>query len=83
MIYKSVKSFEPNELALELDLVRFRQLDVAFLKKSRQSLHQKVCEFIVAFNALGNVDADIWLIDMTERQIKENENQKNKQTRQV
>ena len=73
--YKYVKSYEPNEIALELDLERFKRLNVDSTKASRWTLHKQVCEFIGASNALGNTDANIWLIDMTEKQIRERINE--------
>ena len=73
--HKYVQTYEPNEIALELDLERFRHLDAAPLKGSRWPLRKRVCEFIGASNALGNTDANIWLIDMTEEQIRERINE--------
>lgn len=73
--YKSVELYEPTEIVLELDLERFRYLNAAPLKRSRRYPHEKVCEFIGASDALGNTDANIWLIDMTEKQIIERINE--------
>jgi pheromone shutdown protein TraB len=64
--YNAVKYYEPNEIALELDLERFRHLKASTQDISR---YQNVCEFIGAADAIGNVDANIWLIDMAQQQI--------------
>jgi pheromone shutdown protein TraB len=66
-----INLYKPNEIALELDPDRFKQLNINSFYKSSQSFYKKDCEFIVASNALGNIDADIWLIDLTQNQIQE------------
>jgi pheromone shutdown protein TraB len=67
--YTAVKKLKPTDLAIELDPERFRALntDCALCPKNLKCTHK--CEFIGAVDALGNVDANIWLIDMTRRQF--------------
>jgi len=71
-VYESIKSFKPKDVAIELDWERFRTLTAVCLAcPKRISCGRSVCEFTGASEALGNVDANIWLIDMTEREIGE------------
>jgi len=67
--YQAVKRLEPTDLAIELDLKRFRILNAACWSCSRRGICDTKCEFIGATEALGNVDANIWLIDMSEHEI--------------
>jgi pheromone shutdown protein TraB len=67
--YQAVKRLQPTDLAIELDLKRFRILNAACWSCSRRGTCDTKCEFIGATEALGNVDANIWLIDMSEREI--------------
>lgn len=67
--YQAVKRLQPTDLAVELDLKRFRILSAACWTCVRRRTCTTTCEFIGATEALGNVDADIWLIDMSEREI--------------
>jgi pheromone shutdown protein TraB len=69
--YAAVKKLKPTDLAIELDPERFRALntDCALCPKNLKCTHK--CEFIGAVDALGNVDANIWLIDMTRHQFKQ------------
>jgi len=69
--YQAVKRLQPTDLAIELDLKRFRVLNAACWACSRRETCTTRCEFIGATEALGNVDANIWLIDMSEREIGE------------
>jgi len=66
----AVTSLRPSDVALELDMRRFRSLNNSCLGCPRRGSCQGVCEFIGATLALGNVDANIWLIDMTETEMK-------------
>ena len=66
----AVNSLRPSDVALELDMIRFRALNNACLGCPRCGSCRGVCEFIGATLALGNVDANIWLIDMTEIEMK-------------
>jgi len=67
--YQAVNELKPSDLAVELDLERFRTLNTncALCPENRACTHK--CEFIGAAEALGNVDANIWLIDMSRRQF--------------
>ena len=68
--YESIKSLNPKDVAIELDLRRFKHLNTACLGCPKISSCKGLCEFTVAAEALGNVDANIWLIDMTEQEIR-------------
>ncbi len=65
----AITSLRPSDVALELDLKRFRSLNNACIGCPRRGSCQGVCEFIGATLALGNVDANVWLIDMTELEM--------------
>jgi len=67
--YQAVKRLQPTDLAIELDMKRFRILNAACWTCPRHGTCTTRCEFIGATEALGNVDANIWLIDMSEREI--------------
>jgi len=67
--YQAVKRLQPTDLAIELDLKRFRILNIACWTCPRHGTCTTKCEFIGATEALGNVDANIWLIDMSEHEI--------------
>jgi len=66
--YQAVKNTGTKDLAIELDEKRFRTLNrlCFFCSKSFCSFK---CEFITAAEALGNIDANIWLIDMSEEDM--------------
>jgi len=67
--FESIKSLNPKDVAIELDWKRFKHLNTACLGCSKTGSCKGLCEFTVAAEALGNVDANIWLIDMTEREM--------------
>jgi len=67
--YQAVKRLQPTDLAIELDMKRFRILNAACWTCPRHGTCTTKCEFIGATEALGNVDANIWLIDMSEHEI--------------
>ncbi|MGQ9460101.1 MAG: TraB/GumN family protein [Candidatus Bathyarchaeaceae archaeon] len=67
--YEAVKRLQPTDLAIELDMKRFRILNAACWTCPRRGTCTARCEFIGATEALGNVDANIWLIDMSEHEI--------------
>ena len=67
--YESIKSLNPKDVAIELDRKRFKHLNTACLGCPKIGSCKGLCEFTVAAEALGNVDANIWLIDMTEREM--------------
>ncbi|NIO37834.1 hypothetical protein GTO27_09050 [Candidatus Bathyarchaeota archaeon] len=69
--YEVVKTFQPIDLALELDLKRFKRLNTACLACPRRGSCRGLCEFTVAAETLGNVNANIWLIDMTEEEMRD------------
>ena len=68
--YESIKSFNPKDVAIELDWSRFKHLNIACLNCPKRGSCKGLCEFTGAAEALGNVDANIWLIDMTEQEIR-------------
>ena len=67
--YEAIKSLNPKDVAIELDWKRFKHLNTACLGCPRISTCTGLCEFNAAAEALGNVDANIWLIDITEREM--------------
>jgi len=67
--YQAVQRLQPSDLAIELDMQRFRILNSACATCPRRQNCPGQCEFIGATEALGNVDANIWLIDMSEQEI--------------
>jgi pheromone shutdown protein TraB len=68
--YESIRSLKPKDVALELDWSRFHLLNTACLTCPRKESCRGICEFTGAAEALGNVDANIWLIDMTEQEMR-------------
>lgn len=68
--YKAIKSLKPRDVAVELDWGRFRHLNTACVTCPKRGSCMGICEFIGATDALGNVDANIWLIDMTEQEMR-------------
>jgi len=68
--YESIRSLKPKDVALELDWSRFHLLNTACLTCPRKGSCDGICEFTGAAEALGNVDANIWLIDMTEQEMR-------------
>lgn len=68
--YETVKSLNPGDVALELDLKRFQLLNNVCLACGRRGSCRGLCEFTGAADALGSVDANIWLIDMTENEMR-------------
>jgi len=67
--YEAVRQLQPSDLAIELDLRRFRILNIACSTCPRRAICTSKCEFIAATEAIGNVDTNIWLIDMSEHEI--------------
>ncbi len=68
--YEAVRSLQPHDLAIELDLKRFRILNNSCLICPEHRICNAKCEFIGATEVMGNVDANIWLIDMSEQEIR-------------
>ena len=69
--YETVRRLQPTDLAIELDMKRFRILNNACSMCLKHGTCTAKCEFIGATDALGNVDANIWLIDMSEEEIRQ------------
>ena len=69
--YRAVNKLKPTDLAIELDFERFRTLNVNCALCSESEACTNKCEFIGAADALGNVDANIWLIDMSRHQFRQ------------
>lgn len=65
---RKVVEVSPRDLALELDRRRFDLLNNPHTAGHFSPYHRK-SEFTGASDALGNTDADIWLIDMEEPEI--------------
>jgi len=68
--YESIMSLKPEDVALELDWSRYQSLNTACIACSKRGSCKGICEFTGAAEALGNVDANIWLIDMTEQEMR-------------
>ena len=68
---EAVKRLQPTDLAIELDVRRFRILNNACTMCPKHGTCTAKCEFVGATDALGNVDANIWLIDMSEQEIRQ------------
>ncbi len=66
----AIAALRPRDVALELDWRRFRALNAACLACPRRAACEGLCEFTAATESLGNVDANIWLIDMTEQEMR-------------
>jgi radical SAM protein with 4Fe4S-binding SPASM domain len=69
--YEAVRRLKPTDLAVELDMKRFQILNQRCASCPERELCAGKCEFVGATDALGNIDANIWLIDMSEEQIAE------------
>lgn len=67
--YEAVERLKPSDLAIELDLRRFNVLNGVCALCPKRSRCDRKCEFVGATDALGNADANIWLIDMSEYEI--------------
>jgi pheromone shutdown protein TraB len=67
--HEAVKELKPTDLAIELDIQRFQFLNRRCASCPKRERCAGRCEFLGATDALGNVDANIWLIDMSEREI--------------
>jgi len=67
--HEAVRQLKPTDLAIELDTNRFQLLNQRCGSCSKRKLCAGRCEFVGATDVLGNVDANIWLIDMSEREI--------------
>ena len=68
--YESIKSLNPKDVDIELDWKRFKHLNTACIGCPKKGLCKGLCEFTAASEALGNVNANIWLTDITEQEIR-------------
>ncbi|MFX0069028.1 MAG: hypothetical protein ACFE7S_08760 [Candidatus Hodarchaeota archaeon] len=68
-VVRAVRESKPTALCIELDENRYKRLKNRCVYCSRRNDCFQKCEFIQATDVLGNQDADIWLIDMTDREI--------------
>lgn len=68
--YDAVTSLKPKDIALELDWRRFQQLSGHCIHCKQYGTCKGICEFTGAADALGNVNANIWLIDMSEADMR-------------
>ncbi|UCB60297.1 MAG: hypothetical protein JSW72_09370 [Candidatus Bathyarchaeota archaeon] len=66
---EAVRRLKPTDLAVELDMARFQLLNRRCASCPERELCVGRCEFVGAADALGNVNANIWLIDMSEIEI--------------
>ncbi len=69
--HEAVRKLQPTDLAIELDMERLQLLNQRCAACPERRTCAGSCEFVGATEALGNVDANIWLIDMSEREIAE------------
>lgn len=67
--YRAVKRLKPTDLAIELDMKRYRILNDQCISCPRSGCCTHKCEFVAAVEALENRNTDIWLIDMTKREF--------------
>jgi radical SAM protein with 4Fe4S-binding SPASM domain len=67
--YEAVRRLKPTDLAIELDMERFQLLNQRCASCPDRETCSGRCEFVGATDALGNVNANIWLIDMSESEI--------------
>jgi len=65
------RSITSGYIFYELDWRRFRKLSTVYLSCPRPASCNDLYEFIAVTNALENVDANIWLIDMTEQEMRQ------------
>jgi pheromone shutdown protein TraB len=67
--YSAVARLKPTDLAIELDMRRYRILnDICATCPQSMSCTRK-CEFVGAVEALENRNTNIWLIDMSRREF--------------
>ncbi len=67
----AVKKTGIRDLAIELDLRRYTVLRNLCSACSEREFCSAKCEFIAASDALGNINANIWLMDMPEELMRE------------
>lgn len=69
--YEAVRRLQPEDLAIELDWTRFRLLNSMCTSCPHSMACRRRCEFIGAADALGNINANIWLVDMAEQEMRQ------------
>jgi pheromone shutdown protein TraB len=67
--YNAVARLKPTDLAIELDMKRYRILNDKCATCSQSTSCTRKCEFIGAVEALENRNTNIWLIDMSRREF--------------
>lgn len=67
----AIKNTKTQDLAIELDIERFNLMNRHCISCPRRENCFSNCEFVAASEALGNTNANIWLIDMSESDMKE------------
>ena len=66
---RAVDQIKPTDLAIELDMKRYRLLNNDCVACPNRETCTRKCEFIGAVDALQNRDTNIWLIDMSRSQF--------------
>jgi pheromone shutdown protein TraB len=69
--YSAVAGLKPTDLAIELDMKRYRILNDKCATCPQRASCTRKCEFIGAVEALENRDTNIWLIDMSRGEFRE------------
>lgn len=67
---EAVEKSKTQDIAVELDPRRFNFMSGICNRCRRRDSCSTKCEFIAASEALGNTDANIWLVDMAEKEMK-------------
>ncbi len=67
--YDAVRKLNPTDLAIELDVQRFHLLNNRCASCTSRRTCVGRCEFLGATDALGNMNANIWLIDISEKEM--------------
>jgi radical SAM protein with 4Fe4S-binding SPASM domain len=68
-VAEKVNRTKPEAVCVELCPYRYYYIRNACRRCPKRSYCSGKCEFIIATEVLGNRNADIWLIDMTEKEI--------------
>lgn len=68
---EATESAKPKDVAIELDWRRYIHLNKACVGCQKSGSCMGLCEFTGATDALGNTDANIWLLDMTEDEMRQ------------
>ena len=67
--YWAVEQLKPTDLAIELDMKRYQNLNNQCATCPQNKGCTRKCEFIGAVEALENRDTNIWLIDMSKHEF--------------